>query len=458
MSIADAARLSVLSDALRDSLGETIQILREQWERERDRMEAQSRAIEAELRAQCIERLAALEATSVQRMKDLAEMIAARLELLRDGAPGPVGPVGPVGERGERGLAGEQGPAGTAGEIGPPGAPGEKGDPGPQGERGEVGAIGDPGPQGPPGEIGATGAAGERGPDGVPGVPGERGEKGDKGEKGEVGLTGIPGLQGDPGPVGPVGPPGPEGPPGPRGEPGEAGIAGPRGERGDPGERGLQGPPGAAGPAGPAGADGGIGPRGEIGPAGPAGERGAQGAEGPRGADGVPGPVGLLPGVTAFEAERVYYRGDVVTHKGGTWQACKDTGQAPPHGDWIALAFRGVDGIAPRPRGTWTAEAIYGALDIVASDGASFIALRDNPGPLPGDGWQLLVRQGRPGRAGPQGEPGPRGERGEPGTSIMGWKLDRAGYIATPILSDGKRGPPLELRGLFEQFQTETRG
>src|SRR5262249_14921822 len=103
---------------------------------------------------------------------------------------------------------------------------------------------------------------------------------------------------------------------------------------------------------------------------------------------------------------------------------------------------------------------VYAALDIVASDGASFIALRDNPGPLPGEGWQLLVRQGRPGKSGPQGEPGPRGERGDPGEaapSIIGWKLDREGYRATPMLSDGKRGAILDLRGLFEQFQLETR-
>jgi hypothetical protein len=35
------------------------------------------------------------------------------------------------------------------------------------------------------------------------------------------------------------------------------------------------------------------------------------------------------------------------------------------------------------------------------------------------------------------------------------WKIDRASYVATPVMSDGCDGPPLELRGLFEQFLLE---
>ena len=41
--------------------------------------------------------------------------------------------------------------------------------------------------------------------------------------------------------------------------------------------------------------------------------------------------------------------------------------------------------------------------------------------------------------------------------TICDWKIDRARYVATPIMSDGSEGPPLELRGLFEQFVLETR-
>ena len=38
------------------------------------------------------------------------------------------------------------------------------------------------------------------------------------------------------------------------------------------------------------------------------------------------------------------------------------------------------------------------------------------------------------------------------GATIRDWKIDRARYVATPVMSDGREGPPLELRGLFEQF------
>jgi hypothetical protein len=41
------------------------------------------------------------------------------------------------------------------------------------------------------------------------------------------------------------------------------------------------------------------------------------------------------------------------------------------------------------------------------------------------------------------------------GVTICDWKIDRARYVATPVMSDGREGPPLELRGLFEQFLTE---
>jgi hypothetical protein len=41
------------------------------------------------------------------------------------------------------------------------------------------------------------------------------------------------------------------------------------------------------------------------------------------------------------------------------------------------------------------------------------------------------------------------------GVTIRDWKIDRARYVATPVMSDGREGPPLELRGLFEQFLHE---
>jgi len=50
------------------------------------------------------------------------------------------------------------------------------------------------------------------------------------------------------------------------------------------------------------------------------------------------------------------------------------------------------------------------------------------------------------------------GVHGEPGcaaAAIESWQVDRARYVATPILADGREGPALELRPLFEQFLQE---
>jgi len=41
-------------------------------------------------------------------------------------------------------------------------------------------------------------------------------------------------------------------------------------------------------------------------------------------------------------------------------------------------------------------------------------------------------------------------------TSIRDWEIDRTRYVVTPIMRDGSRGPPLELRALFKQFLMET--
>src|SRR5215468_3188170 len=52
-------------------------------------------------------------------------------------------------------------------------------------------------------------------------------------------------------------------------------------------------------------------------------------------------------------------------------------------------------------------------------------------------------------------ERGPKGDPGLSGVTIRDWKIDRARYVATPLMSDGREGPPLELRELFQQFLTE---
>jgi hypothetical protein len=200
-----------------------------------------------------------------------------------------------------------------------------------------------------------------------------------------------------------------------------------------------------------------------IGPPGPAGCRGEAGPIGPQGESGIEkGPAGKLPLVRAYKPEAVHYEGDVVVHLGATWQALRDTGRAPPHGDdWVCLAAAGIDASTPTIRETYDAEARYQHLDIVAQGGSSFIARKDEPGACPGPGWQLIASAGRPGRTGPIGRTGERGEKGDkgdPGPVILDWEIDRASYQAVPIMSDGTLGPPLALRALFEQFHQESRG
>jgi hypothetical protein len=224
-----------------------------------------------------------------------------------------------------------------------------------------------------------------------------------------------------------------------------------------PGEKGAPGASGAPGNAGPRGEPGARGERGEIGPIGKAGPVGPQGERGIQGERGAEGPVGRLK-IAQPWADGVHYAGAVVTHNGATYQAIADTGRVPGGADWLCLAAAGRDAAIPTPRGTFEDGKGYRALDIVALNGGSFIARRNDPGACPGDGWQLLTRQGARGIAGPKGERGERGERGIAPlpVRITGWDIDRERYIAVPKMSDGTNGPALELHGLFERFQDET--
>jgi hypothetical protein len=178
-----------------------------------------------------------------------------------------------------------------------------------------------------------------------------------------------------------------------------------------------------------------------------------------RGPAGPVGPPGKLPVAKEWTRETVYYEGEVVTYDGATYQALHDTGEPPDsEAHWICLAAPGRDAKSFRHRGTFKDDAEYASHDIVALNGGSFLALRDKPGLCPGPGWQLLCAQGKRGAT---GEPGPRGPTGIAGPSgadavaIVGWNIDRAAYTVVPIMSDGSSGPPMDLRGLFEQFQDE---
>jgi hypothetical protein len=166
-------------------------------------------------------------------------------------------------------------------------------------------------------------------------------------------------------------------------------------------------------------------------PAGPAGPPGQDGR------DGVDGKDGALPPVKAW-TDGVHYAGDVVTCAGATWQAVRDTGKAPGSDDWTCLASAGADGQpgkSPAFLGTWSAENTYSALDVVALNGASFVAKRDDPGECPGDGWQLMAAQGKRGQPGERGL-GLKGDRGQPGPGIVAISVDDQGLL-TLVNADG---------------------
>lgn len=255
---------------------------------------------------------------------------------------------------------------------------------------------------------------------------------------------------------GDAGPQGDAGEQGPPGEPGEPGPQGPRGERGfgveqleiEPTEDGrsillkiigdtteTREIPLPVGPAGRDGEPGAVGERGEPGLAGRDGERGLDGEPGQAGERGPEGPAGKL-GIVKAWSDGVHYEGDVRTHAGATYQALRDTGKEPPSEDWICLAARGADGHDAAVfsiHGTWSAEGVYEALSVVALNGASFVAKIDNPGPCPGDGWQLMSGQGK---RGAPGERGPVGEKGDPGAPVATMSVSEDGVL-TLVNGDG---------------------
>lgn len=97
----------------------------------------------------------------------------------------------------------------------------------------------------------------------------------------------------------------------------------------------------------------------------------------------------------------------------------------------------GIDGKSVNPRGTFDPEAEYAALDIVALNGGSFIAVKDVPGPCPGAGWQLLTSRGSRGERGERGLPGrdglpgERGLQGPPGEGVVALYPDGAEIVLT---------------------------
>lgn len=152
-----------------------------------------------------------------------------------------------------------------------------------------------------------------------------------------------------------------------------------------------------------------------------------------------PGAPGKLPTVKAWE-DRVYYEGECCISGGSTFQANKDTGRAPGHEDWTCIAQggqNGADGRSLRIRGTYDAAGDYLALDVVALNGGSFVARKDDPGHCPGEGWQMVAARGKRGEPGEsiKGEPG-KTVKGDPGEPLISAEVSDEGLL-TLVNGDG---------------------
>lgn len=212
------------------------------------------------------------------------------------------------------------------------------------------------------------------------------------------------------------------------------------------------------------GQDGAAGPPGPPGERGERGEAGPQGVEGPPGVDGAPGlpgapgergaagPTGKLAGLKVW-TRGVHYEGGVVTHQGSVWCAVRDTGEQPPHDDWLLIVARGQDAPVGEIRGVYDQNQTYRQFDLVSWHDSEWRAKVDNPGELPGDGWAMSARKGASGRPGPAGERGPQGPPGKAAPTVTEWVL--RGFQAVPVMSDGSLGPALDLQRLFEQYHAE---
>jgi hypothetical protein len=143
---------------------------------------------------------------------------------------------------------------------------------------------------------------------------------------------------------------------------------------------------------------------------------GVDGAPGPAGEPGPPGPQGP---------------------------------QGPP-GEVGAVGERGLPGVDGRSAKPWRhrryhdPKQAYAEGDVVAHDGGSWLALCDEPGPLPGDGWAQLTTRGQRGKPGDRGERGPAGPEGRGVADVF---VDETGEALVVEFSDSvQRAIPLVMR------------
>lgn len=129
----------------------------------------------------------------------------------------------------------------------------------------------------------------------------------------------------------------------------------------------------------------------------------------------------------ALFAAKLRYDGLIVSLQAGL-AAIRD-GEPGPPGVQGEPGPPGLSGLSFRIRGTWLGINEYRALDVVALGGASFAARHDDPGPCPGDGWQLIAAQGKRGNQGDRGPAGAKGDQGEAGPPVVALTVSEEGAL-----------------------------
>ena len=107
---------------------------------------------------------------------------------------------------------------------------------------------------------------------------------------------------------------------------------------------------------------------------------------------GEPGPRGEIAEVREWEPETVAWPGQLWLHRNALYQVSAEDPVATAPGD--APGWRRIIA-APnefRMLGRWEPEAEYRTGNAVCRDRSLWIAVEDNPGPCPGDGWRLAAQ------------------------------------------------------------------
>lgn len=148
----------------------------------------------------------------------------------------------------------------------------------------------------------------------------------------------------------------------------------------------------------------------------------------------------------AWPPETVTYQAELITHDGALWQAQRDTAQQPGGSAWICVAASGragSDEITPTVRGTCDAREQYQQLDIVAQEGGSFIARKNNPGPAPVMIGRCCANRARPVTTGNRTQGSTRREgrarRGRRDDRFLAIRREK--FRMSPLMNNGTVGP-----------------